>query len=274
MILENEFLTTDDVLLVPKYGQLHSRSQAKLKPFIYSAPMDTVTGTNLTTAMLELGEFPVVCRFLEAEYIECLRRYVTNPNCFFAVGALDRIGDFIDAVQLIDSESPLPEGIKISVAVDVAHGDSVVAEETIRFLRSQSFIGHIMSGSIATPDGAIRSLEWGCTHIRIGVGGGCFEPDAEILTSEGKKKISNIVEGDLVLTHLGNFRKVEATTSYLTDENLIEINGTGSTFLHEYYVVSKELVEIVNEDNIHQYARWIPAEELTEDYFLVELSPE
>ncbi len=169
-LLDEQLLSADDVLLEPQLGQLKSRSDAELMPFIYSAPMDTVTGFALAKAMLSQDEIPVICREIsDQEYSACISSFYDTAT-FFAAGATEtELKRFINRVK---EAKNLPDGVKLNVAIDIAHGDSVVAYNAIAFLRSLEFIGDIMSGSICTPAAAIRSVVAGCTHLRIGVGPG------------------------------------------------------------------------------------------------------
>lgn len=174
-ILDTEMLSVDDVLMVPREGVLNSRSDAVVKPYIYSSPMDTVTGYELTKAMLANGQHPVVCRFLKEEWDKLFVEYHSNPNVFFAVGSKkENIKELIAKIMVVkeklyDEDQEIPP---ISIAVDIAHGDTKYAHHLYKWLSSQPFIGKIMSGSICTADGAIRAYENGCTHIRVGVGPG------------------------------------------------------------------------------------------------------
>ena len=101
---------------------------------------------------------------------------------------------------------------------------------------------------------------------------GCFLPHAEILTNMGNKKIIDVVVGDYVLTHKNRFKKVINKFEYDNDKKIIEINGIPSTENHHYYVVNKKHSDLVNNDNIHDYAEWLPANQLTNDYLLIDLS--
>lgn len=170
-LLDTQLLSADDVLLEPQLGKLSSRSDAELLPFIYSAPMDTVTGFALAKAMIEQDEVPVICREIsDEEYCHCIRSF-HNTAAFFAVGATPtELQRFIARVQQVQEH--LPESPKLNVAIDIAHGDSVVAYTALKFLREYDFVGDIMSGSICTPAAALRSIAAGCTHLRIGVGPG------------------------------------------------------------------------------------------------------
>jgi IMP dehydrogenase len=160
-------LGVDDILLTPCRGALQSRTEAQLTPFIYSAPMDTVTGYHLTKAMLAEGEFPVICRYLkEKEWEATIKDFASNPNTFIAVpGRQDLLSDFLHKL------APLVN-TKINFAIDVAHGDSVFAHSMSYFLAEQPFTRNIMSGSLCTWGGAQRAVANGCTHLRVGIGNG------------------------------------------------------------------------------------------------------
>ena len=164
--------TVDDIELIPQYGVLQSRSDAQLRPFIFSAPMDTVTGYELTKSMLEIGEQPVVCRYLPAAYELCLKEFGANPNCWFAVGNLESLKELLRLLEKLDNEGTLPDDLALNIAIDIAHGDSVTAKSVADYLIKQPFVKQLMSGSICTPDAAIRSIDWGCTYLRVGVGPG------------------------------------------------------------------------------------------------------
>ena len=175
-ILETEFLTVNDVSLVPQAGVVPSRKDVEITPFIYSAPMDTVTGYEMAKALLEANEFPVVSRFISIdEQWKILQEFIGHPNLFFAVGIgkdIQRLLNlFADVCAANEGEEQF-EDPKFNIALDVAHGDMLGAHEAAAFLRTQPFIDKIMSGSICTPDAAERAVKSGCTHLRVGVGPG------------------------------------------------------------------------------------------------------
>lgn len=195
-----EVLAVNDVLMVPKYGRLSSRSDAILKPFLYSAPMDTVTGYEFTKEMLRLGEFPVVCRFLKSDWERSFREFHSDPRCFFAVGDNAGLWDLLGTI-------PLEYGSKVSFAVDVAHGHSVVARDLLKRLKQKSFVGSLMSGSIATGAAALDNVAWGATHLRVGVGPGSLCQTRE-KTGVGVSQFSAVQDIHTTLVHAGLRHKV------------------------------------------------------------------
>jgi IMP dehydrogenase len=165
--LFSDYLTTNDVTLYPGTGVLNSRSKAIVDPFIFSAPMDTVTGLALTKEMVRLNQFPVVCRFTQS-WEDTFAWWIGNgcpSNVWFAIGLNDS-----KHLDILEKNASLIN--KINLCVDVAHGDSLYVYDYIKKLRSLSYVDGIMSGSICTPQGALASLYSGCTHLRIGVGPG------------------------------------------------------------------------------------------------------
>jgi hypothetical protein len=136
-LLDEEILSNDDVLMVPKLGILSSRSEAKIEPYIYSSPMDTVTGYDLTKAMVENNQYAVVCRFIKEEWNKCLREFYDNPSVFFAIGSkTEDVENLIEQLKTImpsDTDNIPP----LSVAVDIAHGDTLHAHAVYRWLSQQ-----------------------------------------------------------------------------------------------------------------------------------------
>lgn len=222
-LLDEEVLSNDDVLMVPKLGILSSRSEAEIEPYIYSSPMDTVTGYELTKAMVENNQYAVVCRFLKDEWNQCLAEFYDNPSVFFAIGSktedVENLIEQLKAVMPPDIDNIPP----LSVAVDIAHGDTLHAHAVYKWLSQQPFIGNIMSGSVCTPDGALRAYESGCTHIRVGVGPGSA-CTTRIMTGCGMpqlsavyfaSKILNAVEADCEIIADGGIRSPGDANKYL-----------------------------------------------------------
>lgn len=165
--LQSEFLTTDDVILLPSLGILESRSEACVSPFIYSSPMDTVTGYNLSKAIVAEGHYAVVCRFTPKEWIKSFKEFGTNPNVFFALGSS------LEEVCRINhlAGKHWPES-SVSINIDVAHGDTEYMHKLYKTYADMNCINSIMSGSVCTPQGAVRAARSGCTHLRVGIGPG------------------------------------------------------------------------------------------------------
>tara|TARA_Y100001938_G_C8083942_1_gene430790 strand:+ start:1326 stop:2396 length:1071 start_codon:yes stop_codon:yes gene_type:complete len=166
-LLDQEVLSADDVLLVPKHGILDSRMDADIEPYIYSSPMDTVTGFDLTKEMVENNHYAVVCRFLKDEWEKTFKEYHNNDMVFFAVGSsLSELHNIENLLEEIDGEK------LININIDVAHGDTSRMLELYQIYREKPWVNKLMSGSVATAQSAANVIKAGCDHVRIGIGPG------------------------------------------------------------------------------------------------------
>lgn len=169
-------LAVDDVLLVPALGRLSSRSDAKMHPFIYSAPMDTVTDKVLAEALMKAGHIPCLptsstvkdLNFL-GELVDKINYYESDLSSRYFVLAVSRREkipqNIIEFLKQEHSED-------IVVAVDVAHGHSIYGLDTIKYLSDNFSLKGIMSGSIVTEEAAEDCIKAGATLLRVGVGPG------------------------------------------------------------------------------------------------------
>ncbi len=177
MIYENNLhtfkelnLSVKDVLLVPDCGILKSRSEASLLPYMFSAPMDTVTGYDLTKEMIKNNQFPVLSRFIdESERVKTFFQFAANKDHFWwAVSSdFDYEKNFLDELRKY-----LSTETKINICVDVAHGDTEHMHEIYSKWKKLSYVKDIMSGSIATSAAALRCIDSGCNYLRVGIGPG------------------------------------------------------------------------------------------------------
>jgi GMP reductase len=103
-------------------------------------------------------------------------------------------------------------------------------------------------------------------------GAGCFTPDMKVLTENGLKNISDIDIGTLVYTHQNRMKPVDHKFEYEYSGEMISINGIISTPNHEYYVIHKKDKDLVNENNLHEFAFWLPAEQLNDSYLLIDIN--
>ncbi len=208
--LDENYLTTSDVTLKPSLGVLSSRSKAKIRPFIYSSPMDTVTGIEMTKKMIELGEHPVVCRFIP-EWEEAVRQFGNNPDVFFAIGTK---GDKLEKIKTLH-EAGIITG-PISISIDIAHGDSLAGHEVARKVAALSFVQNVMSGTVCTGEGALRAISSGCTHIRVGVGPGSA-CTTRLMTGCGLPNLTAVYKIHKAITHMHGHIGTENNIKIIAD---------------------------------------------------------
>jgi hypothetical protein len=175
--------------------------------------------------------------------------------------------------EIIDLDFTDDIDVNGSYLIDIANGHMSNVLSTTKYLKTKYPNMTLMVGNIANPETYVALSNAGADLIRVGIGngGGCFIENSLVVADKGGKLIQDIVIGDLVLTHTGEYKIVTSTLQYPSREQLIKINNTISTKNHEFYVLNKKYESIVNDENIHKYAEWIEAGKLTDEYFLLEM---
>lgn len=275
-------VTYDDVYIKPRHSNVESRDNVELdtqftRNFrigcpVVASPMDTVVCPEMIRALDEEGATGIMHRFgtEDEDGFEAQVRAMTNltevdppiggPVC----ASVGMVGDFLSEAKNLSKV-----GASV-ILVDVAHGDHGLMKEAIQKVGDDRTVD-VIAGNVATADGASRLAEWGADAVRVGIGPGCFTEDMEVKTKDGLKRIVDVEAGDEVLTHRNRWKEVVGTREKKPEEDLMVIDGIECTPNHEFYVVREENVDEVNEENIHEYAEWVRADELTENHYRVEL---
>ena len=153
-----EGLTFDDVLLVPKYSDITSRSQTDLKtqlsrnislniPFV-SANMDTVTESSMAVAIARAGGIGIIHRFLtieeQANEVLKVKRsgsvIIENPYSITGDKTIEDALDYaenkdISGLLVVDSNSKLI---------------GIVTERDLLFANSKNLIQDVMTKDVIT----------------------------------------------------------------------------------------------------------------------------
>ena len=172
-----EALTYDDVLLVPQYSDIRSRSEIdisadmgnglKLELPIFASPMDTISNAHMAQTISMEGGSTIIHRYnTPREQAEIIKQSfeLGATNVGFAVGIT---GDFITR-----TDTCLDAGGNF-VCVDVAHGHHVMMREVLASLRREFGKDlHIMAGNVATLEGVNALADWGANSVRCNIGGG------------------------------------------------------------------------------------------------------
>ena len=172
-----EALTYDDVLLVPQYSDIKSRSEVHLTSAldaslllnlpIISSPMDTVTESEMAFTMDRVGGLGIIHRYNSIEEQAGLVAEVINAGATNVGGAIGVSGDYFERAQTL-----VENGASV-LCVDVAHGHHVLMKDVLGILK-KSFGDsvHIMAGNVATLEGINDLAQWGANSIRCNIGGG------------------------------------------------------------------------------------------------------
>ncbi len=169
-------LSFDDVLLVPKYSTINSRSEVNLetkissnltlKMPIISTNMNSVTGLAMAIKMSELGGMGILPRFEAAEQQAEKVAQIASKGAIAAASIGIKPGSMERAELLVNA------GAKV-LNIDVAHGHM---EQNINFTREikNKFMDNItlISGICATGECANDLFNAGADSVFVGVGGG------------------------------------------------------------------------------------------------------
>jgi len=252
-----------DIVLEPaEISYIDSRSECnclddnKMLPLITS-PMYSVVDEKNIHLFLQEGIYGIYPRGCKTE--------TTLDNTFLSYG----LDEFIELYL-----KSTPVFARKYILIDMANGHMIKLMNAIKEAKNkygESLV--IMAGNIANPGTYKYLAASGADYVRCGIGTGsaCFVEGTIVSLKKDQKEIQDIEIGDMVLTHDGTEKEVIAISSHLEKENLIKINETVSTKEHKYYVLNKKYEKIVDESNIHNFAQWIEACNLTEDYFLIDL---
>jgi len=167
----------DDVLLVPQYSEIVSRSLCDVTPTlpklqlnipVFAANMDTICGMSMVKKMASLGGCGVLHRYMPASSTHNIVKdwEEDSPMLIVSVGTLERDKSRITSVTKSGKEN-------IGICVDIAHGNSKNMTDTLEYIQeNKDFGGPVIAGNVCTYDGACRLFDAGADIVKVGVGPG------------------------------------------------------------------------------------------------------
>lgn len=180
---QEEYLTFDDVLIVPNYSDIESRQEisTSVQPIglgidlevpIISANMDFVTGAEMVNAMHQNGAMGILHRFYasDADYMDEIEAVDKDTPLWISVGIRD-IKASLDFIKWVQTRVTLH-----GVCIDVAHGHHKKVGELIEIIKGHVDDNisslHVMAGNVATIEGAHFLGNSGADAIKVGIGAG------------------------------------------------------------------------------------------------------
>ena len=170
-----ETLTYNDVLLVPQYSDIKSRTEVstasrlgdiELQLPIIASPMDTISETRMAIAMSANGGLAIIHRYnsIREQRLHCDRASLKGATVAAAIGTS---GDYLDRATALYAA-----GVRI-LCVDVAHGHHILMKQALKELRHAfKHDVHIMAGNVATLEGYNDLVDRGADSVRCNIGGG------------------------------------------------------------------------------------------------------
>ncbi|HJQ08786.1 MAG TPA: IMP dehydrogenase [Candidatus Saccharimonadales bacterium] len=194
MVTFTTALTFDDVLLKPRYSgfsrsevdlSVQLTSRLRLAVPLISAPMDTVTESELAIALAEAGGLGIIHRNLtiEDEVREVKKVKARGLTVGAAVGSSPGYEERVE--QLVAAGTDL-------LVVDAAHGHALKVIATLAHIKANYDID-VMAGSVATAEGAKALIAAGADILRVGMGPGAI-CSTRIVSGMGVPQLTAILE--------------------------------------------------------------------------------
>ncbi len=187
-------LTFDDVLLRPRYsGFLRSEinlevqltPRIKLKAPLISAPMDTVTESDLAIALAEAGGLGIIHRNLTIVAQAKEVKKVKDKGLLVGAAVGSSPGFETRVKALVDA------GVDVLV-VDSAHGHSLKVITTLAYIKDKYDVD-VIAGNVATEEGARALIGAGADALRVGMGPGAI-CTTRIVSGMGVPQLTAIME--------------------------------------------------------------------------------
>lgn len=195
MLISNNYLTFDDVLLLPNYSEITPSkvnistvltNKIKLKIPLVSSPMDTVTEEKMALAVALSGGIGIIHRnltiFNQANQVKKIKEKK------LLVGAAIGVG--IDLEERINAL--VKAGVDVLV-IDSSHGHTKQIINTIKTIKNKYPQTNLIAGNIATKEAARDLIAVGADALRVGMGPGSI-CTTRIMSGMGVPQLSAISE--------------------------------------------------------------------------------
>ena len=187
----------DDILMVPQYSEVVSRTSVDLQMHVggyrmtfpvIASPMDTVCEKDMAIAIAEAGGIGIIHRFMSAKNQIRMVEEVHNYNDLgLPVGAA------LSSTFIEEHVEKLVSGGVSMLLIDTANGHSKMAIDAV--IRLKNIVGddvHIMAGNVATVEGYVALDIAGADSVRVGIGGGSM-CTTRIVSGHGIPTLSSII---------------------------------------------------------------------------------
>jgi len=170
--------TFDDVMFVPQYSDIQSRSEVKLDSKIgninlslplISANMADITEEKMILSMNQQGGMGIMHRFMTVE--ENVEMFI---NCAVDV-PIQKIGVSIGIGEGGQERFKALHGVGArTFCIDVAHGHHINVRKMLEWINNSFDKSEltVIAGNVASAEGALDLLTWGANVVKAGVGPG------------------------------------------------------------------------------------------------------
>ncbi|MEK7059466.1 MAG: IMP dehydrogenase [Patescibacteria group bacterium] len=245
-------LTFDDVLLKPGYAGF-SRSgidtstqltrNIKLKAPLVSAPMDTVTESELAIALGKFGGIGIIHRNLtiEDQAAEVAKVKKAGQLVGAAVGSSPGYEKRVEAL--------VAAGVDV-IVVDSAHGYAKYVIEALEHIKKHHKVD-VIAGNIATAEGAEALIKAGADGLRVGMGPGAI-CTTRIVSGMGVPQLTAIMDSAEVAKKHGVPVIADGGINYFGDITKALAAGASSVMMGRLFAATEEspgeIVEFTKEE--------------------------
>jgi IMP dehydrogenase len=239
-LLTTPSLTFDDVLLKPGYTGF-SRAEINLntkisknvsiKSPLVSAPMDTVTESPLAIALGKAGGIGIIHRNLtigdQAHEVKLTKDagQLVGAAVGSSPGYEQRVAALVEA------------GVDV-IIVDSAHGNTMYVLEAIGTIK-KNFKVDVISGNIATAEGAQAVIDAGADGLRVGMGPGAI-CTTRIVSGMGVPQLTAIIETSAVAVKHGIPVIADGGINYFGDITKALAAGASSVMMGRLFAATEE----------------------------------
>jgi IMP dehydrogenase len=194
-----ESITYDDMLIVPRFSDIMSRSEVDISnnmgdhsfslPVIAS-PMDTVSEGEMAIVMADHGALAILHRYNSIDEQvrmahEVIGRLPPGGSVGAAIGVTEEFLERADAL--------VTAGVHI-LCIDVAHGHHVLVKNALTELRKRYGDSiYIIAGNVCTLEGINDVADWGANAVRCNIGGGSI-CSTRLVTGHGLPGLQTIFD--------------------------------------------------------------------------------
>ncbi len=194
---EREYLSFDDVALLPRFSPIESRNYVRLAggklnllPFI-PANMASVISPRMAKEIQDLGGLPILHRFRKrATELEEDLASLRHKPVGISLG-VDNRHRFVQDVEAALRLIPLTSNLIL--CIDIAHAHSKKGIEATKFFKDKFSELKLISGNVATPEGAKALFDAGADIVKVGIANGAV-CTTRIATGHGVPQLTSIAD--------------------------------------------------------------------------------
>lgn len=240
---EREYLSFDDVALIPRFSPIESRSHVRLTggklnimPFIPSN-MASVISPRMAKEIQDLGGLPILHRFRKrtTELEEDLASLRHKPvGISLGVDNRARFEEDVHAALRI-----IPLISNLILCIDIAHAHSKKGIEATRFFKYKFPELKLISGNVATPEGAKALFDAGADIVKVGIANGAV-CTTRIATGHGVPQLTSIADCAIVAEESGKEIIADGGIKYPGDVAKAMAAGANYVMIGKMFAQCKE----------------------------------